>query len=158
MGGFPQLPPTPPLLLGKTLRITFTIKSTMSLRVLLLQSLSHLLGYENKISRREIYSIDLTLCHDEEVSWGIIYDSAYQNCWNTRHFLVLFSQEKYWNLILMFGRDNDWYKTLHQGVHFSIHLFLVKSWFILVKHYIWGYISHFPCSWLNHGFSWPFLF
>ena len=46
----------PPALspLGETLGI----KGTMSLRVSLPQSLSHLVGYENKISRREIYSID----------------------------------------------------------------------------------------------------
>ena len=46
--------PPAPFPLGETLGI----KGTMSLRVSLPQSLSHLAGYENKISRREIYSID----------------------------------------------------------------------------------------------------
>ena len=55
-GGVVGDPPSSPKL-GETLGI----KGTMSLRVLLPQSCSHLVGYENNISRKEIYSIDPTL-------------------------------------------------------------------------------------------------
>ena len=41
-------------------RRNLRIKGTMSLRVLLPHSLSHLVGYENEISRKEIDSVDLT--------------------------------------------------------------------------------------------------
>ena len=102
----------------------------------LLYSLSHLVGYENKISRREIDSIDQT-----SLSW-----------W--RNFL----RNYIWVGISGLLECQIFSSFAWSGMNTLTEICSEYSEWTMnsFNYYIWGYIFYSPCSWLNHGLSQTF--